>query len=238
MPKHIDDFIKERCQRIAYENPGKTKWAIYQLVLKEFGDRKDGGESPSYKTISNWIDKYPPGDLPPDEPIDIWKNKWSNPDRFRTLLVLLDTARSVCRDHGVENFEGLTDRVASWACKLRPFFDLESRLDCLVLLDFARMFAQEERFAKAMNKPMSSDGDVSRHLMAWHWRDGEPELSHKILDRERETTGLIPLWTQGEENIAWSLSCDFNFSNSNFSNSGRRYRNVSTTSEVANHGNS
>ena len=238
MPKHIDDFIRERTQRIWYANKKKTKWAIYQLVLKEFGDRKDGGESPSDKTISNWIDTYPPGDLPPDEPIDIWKTKWSNPDRFRTLLVLLDTARSVCRDHGVEDFEGLTDRVASWACKLRPFFDLESRLDCLVLLDFARMFAQEERFAKAMNKPMSSDGDVSRHLMAWHWRNGEPELSHKILDRERETAGLIPCWTQGEESIAWSLSLDFKFSNFTFSHSGRRYRKVSTTSEVANHGSS
>jgi len=226
MPKQIDEFIKERTQRIWYENRKKSKTAIHQLVLKEFGDPKDGGESPSYRTISNWIDKYPPGDLPPDEPIDIWEKKWSDPDSFRTLLVLIDTARSVCREYGVKYFEGLTDRDGTWACRLRPFFDLESRLDCLVLLDFARMFAQEERFAKAMKNPMNSDSDVSRHLMAWHWRNGEPELSNKILERERETKGLIPSWMQGEDNIAWSLSRDFEFGDM-----------ISMTWEGTNHGN-
>ena len=226
MPKQIDEFIKERVQRIWYENKKKNKWAIYQTVLKVFGDPKDGGESPSYKTISNWIDKYPPGDLPPDKPLDLWRNQWSgNPDRFRTLSVLLDTARSVCMDYNVEDFEGLTDREASWACKLRSFFNLENRLDCLVLLDFARGFARDERFAKAMEKPMNVDGALSRWLMAWHWRKGEPELSRKILKRERETIGAIPLWTQGEENIAWSLSLDFTLSNTIF-----------TIEEVTNHG--
>ena len=231
MPKQIDPYIKERVQRIWYENRKKSKTAIHQLVLKEFGDPKDGGESPSYRTISNWIDKYRPGDLPPDEPLDIWEKKWTDPDSFRTLLVLIDTARSACRENGVEYLEGLTEREAIWACRLRPFFDLEASFDCLALLEFAVIFAAGERFTKEMNRPRSSDGDDSRLLMAWHWKDGEPKLSHKILETEREARWLIPFWEQGEENMAWSLSRHFDFRNKISRNQ------ISMTREYTNRGN-
>ena len=143
MPNQIDGYVKERIKGIWQENPKATSRRIYQLAREHpLMERDDFKE----RTINNWVRVWKSELVPlePDRMLEPWSEDWGHEaERIKTLLVLHDVARSVCLEFGITPIGGLTEGVSHWACKLRAFFDLSIRLDCLMLLYFAYSFNRE-----------------------------------------------------------------------------------------------
>lgn len=113
----------------------------------------------------------------PDPVIEPWTERWRNPAELETLFVLHYTAQSVgpvvdtfyepCPD-----FKGLTDRQATWACRLRNLFNLSSRRDVLMLLWFSIHYSDLERITLSLGYESDDiyTGDLDRCLMEWTGR--------------------------------------------------------------------
>ena len=199
MPKKVWDEYEDRCRRLWFAAHGADpEWSIediYDKVLfEEFEGRVhrfsiDPVKSwPEKQRVSlSWFTKrirgtWPKDELLPDEIIRPWDESWGNdPVRIRTLSVLSDVARDVCKRKESEypglEFLGFTDRVCNWACKLSAFFDLTLRHECLVLIHFGHTFAEDERYAKAMQTNLPLDSGSPFMLMRWHHRNQEPEVT-------------------------------------------------------------
>ena len=179
----IDTDVNAACSRIWYDNKGtKNKKQVHDLILKTAEDEVWEDHPPEYSTFLRWIKKWPKDELPPDKIIRPWDESWGNdPVRIRTLSVLSDVARDVCKQKESEypglEFLGFTDRVCNWACKLSAFFDLTLRHECLVLIHFGHTFAEDERYAKVMKTTLPLDSGSPFMLMRWHQRNQEPEVT-------------------------------------------------------------
>lgn len=199
MPKKVWDEYEDRCRRLWFAahgaDPERSIEDIYDKVLfEEFEGRVhefriDPRKSwPEKQRVSlSWFtkrirDTWPKGELSPDKIIRPWDESWGNdPVRIRTLSVLSDVARDVCKRKESEypglEFQGFTDRVCNWACKLSAFFDLTLRHECLVLIHFGHTFAEDERYAKVMKTTLPLDSGSPFMLMRWHHRNQEPEVT-------------------------------------------------------------
>ena len=201
MPKKVLDKYENRCQRLWFDAHGADpEWSIegiYNEVLSEefegrvhrFTDDSGPGDPwPEKQRVSlSWFTKrirytWPKDELPSDKIIRPWDESWGNdPVRIRTLSVLSDVTKNVCKQKESEypglEFQGFTDRVCNWACKLSAFFDLAVRLECLVLIHFAHTFAADERYAEAMKTTLPLDSGGPFMLMRWHHRNQEPEVT-------------------------------------------------------------
>ena len=179
----IDIGINAACSRIWYENKGiKNKKQIHDLILITSVNEVWDDHPPEYTTFLRWILKWPKDELPPDKIIRPWDESWGNdPVRIRTLSVLSDVTRNVCKQKESEypglEFQGFTDRVCSWACKLSAFFELTLQYECKVLIHFAHTFAEDERYAKTMKTTLPLDSGGPFMLMRWHHRNQEPEVT-------------------------------------------------------------
>jgi hypothetical protein len=205
MPNSIDGVVYDHLKIIWQADPSQTSRAVYQAGRKH---PQIGRDRYSERTVNNLVRKWKSELVPlePDRMLEPWSEDWGHEaERIKTLLVLHDVARSVCLEFGITPIGGLTEGVSHWACKLRAFFDLSIRLDCLMLLYFAYSFNREHRFAKEMKEPFDLDTDVSKELMAWHWRDHESTLPDQSLEQE----DTAPLWMQEEEYVAWVVANDF-----------------------------
>jgi len=150
-----------------------------------------------------------------------WGSFWGDdPARIRILSVLSDLASEV-RGGTVKwliddrkrrkkpldyyslvelsDFQGFTESVCDWACKLSAFFDLESRNQSLLLIHFAYVFANEERNAKVFEEPMSIQSEASKMLMRWHKRYQQPDLTGKMFEQAQKDGEVHPLFPEKED---------------------------------------
>jgi len=160
-----------------------------------------------------------------------WGSYWGNePARIRILSVLFDLASEVRGERvewviatrnirkmpldsypfvDVSDFQGFPGSVCDWAYKLSDFFDLENRNQCLLLIHFAHVFANDERYAKAFDIPMSIQSAASKMLMRWHKRVQQPDLTTKMFEKEDWVS--IPLWEQDNwGNLEWLVGQELN----------------------------
>ena len=234
MPNQIDGFVEDHLKIIWQADPSATSRAVYKAARKH---PQIGRDRYSERTVNNLVRKWKSELVPlePDRMLEPWSEDWGHEaERIKTLLVLHDVARSVCLAFDITPIEGLTEGVSHWACKLRAFFDLSIRLDCLMLLYFAYSFNREHRFAKEMKEPFDLDTDVSKELMAWHWRDHESTLSDQSIEEE----GTAPLWMQEEEHVAWVVARDFSPTWGQYRFGDIGFRLNTAVQEEVDHGNS
>jgi len=223
MPKKIRDEYKDRCRRLWFDahgaDPERSIENIYHHVLfEEFEGRvhrfrADPGESwpekqrPSLSWFTKRIRDTWPQEAVAEQSVDkvamSWGSYWGNdPARVRILSVLSDLASEVLEGveeypfDGVPDFQGFTESVCDWAYKLSAFFDLENRHQCLLLINFAYIFSNDERYGKAFGVPMSIQSEASKMLMRWHKRHREPDLTAKTL--EKTTWNSTPFWDDDE----------------------------------------
>ena len=234
MPKKISDEREDRCRRLWFDahgaDPTRSMEDVYnQVLFEEFegrvhrfsidpGDPWPEKQRPSLSWFTKRIrDTWPKVVEPSEDKVVMpWGSYWGNdPARVRILSVLSDLASEVLEGvesypfDGVPDFQGFTESVCDWACKLSAFFDLENRNECLFLIHLAYVFANDERYAKAFDVPMSIQSEASKMLMRWHKRDQQPDLTAKMLEKENWVS--IPLWEQDNwGNLEWVVSQDLN----------------------------
>ena len=202
MPKKVWDEYEDRCRRLWFAahgaDPERSIEDIYDKVLFEECEgrvhrfRIDPGEPwPEKQRVSlSWFtkrirDTWPKVVEPSEDKVVMpWGSYWGNdPARVRILSVLSDLASEVLEGvesypfDGVPDFQGFTESVCDWACKLSAFFDLTLRHECLVLIHFGHTFAEDERYAKTMKTTLPLDSGSPFMLMRWHHRNQEPEVT-------------------------------------------------------------
>ena len=98
-----------------------------------------------------------------------WGERWrGKPDELETLFVLHYTAKSVAQSF----FDGITDRQADWACRLRGLFDLSQEWDVLLLLWFSIQYSELERNGEDLGYKGEEfyDENFDRYLLEWTGR--------------------------------------------------------------------
>ena len=107
--------------------------------------------------------------LGPDPVVQPWGERWrGRPDELETLFVLHYTAKSVAQSF----FDGITDRQADWACRLRGLFDLSQEWDALLLLWFSIQYSELERNGEDLGYKGEEfyDENFDRYLLEWTGR--------------------------------------------------------------------
>jgi len=101
--------------------------------------------------------------------IEPWSERWRNPVDLETLFVLHYTAQALTPFKPISVFKGLTERQATWACRLSNLFNLSSRRDILMLLWFSLQYSDLERDAESLGHDPNDiyTGDYDRSLMEW-----------------------------------------------------------------------
>ena len=193
MPLHIDKNISNWVDVCWSEHRSESALKIWQRAKEDWGE-----ECPSRRWVSDRVRalKSRVRELDPEPIARPWGEHWpTDADSVQVLLVLHDEADLLCSLNGVQGFEGITTRMADWACKIRNFFDCSVALDRLMLLQFSVWFAGQERWGLE-NSGQYSDRYDSTHtatsgLMAWYRRNsnvdsmGEKRWGHvfRIWDR-------------------------------------------------------
>ena len=154
--------------------------------------------------------------VPKETIVKPWDENWGDdPARIRILSVLFDLATEVAeyvpayyQPAELESqfqFYGFPISVCNWACKLSQFFELESQLECLVLLHFAYVFAADEQYATEFEETMSFEYEGFKMLMQWHKRNQEPLVTGDTsVEQDRV---LLPIWEQSNEgDMIWAVA--------------------------------
>ena len=155
-------------------------------------------------------------DVPKETIVKPWDENWGeDPARIRILSVLFELATEVAEYvrayyqpaelQSQFQFYGFPISVCNWACKLSQFFELESQLECLVLLHFAYVFAADEQYATEFEETMRFEYEGFKMLMQWHKRNQEPLVTGDTsVEQDRV---LLPIWGRSDkDDMIWAVA--------------------------------
>ena len=148
MPVYIDKEIADWVDVCWSEHRSESALKIWKRAKDDWGD-----SGPSKRWVSGRVRdlKARVRELDPEPIARPWGGYWpTDADSVEVLLTLHHEANLLCSSHGVRDFEGITVRMANWACKIRNFFDCSVALDRIMLLQFSIWFAGQERWGWAI----------------------------------------------------------------------------------------
>ena len=191
MPVYIDKEIADWVDVCWSEHRSESALKIWKRAKDDWGD-----SGPSKRWVSGRVRdlKARVRELDPEPIARPWGGYWpTDADSVEVLLTLHHEANLLCSSHGVRDFEGITVRMANWACKIRNFFDCSVALDRIMLLQFSIWFAGQERWAVEQYgqaaDPHTSTHTATSGLMAWHERDSSSQFTS-----EKRWGHVFPLW--------------------------------------------
>ena len=180
------------------DNREESALQIHKLAEKELES-----DVPSRRWVSDRVKelKATARGLGPEPIASPWGKQWpKDAASVEALFVLHHEAMSLCESVGMRNFQGLTTRMAKWACKIRNFFDLSVRFDRLIFLQFTVWFAGQERWGEERDgddvDPYISTLTASLGLMAWDTRDSETSQS-----KQKRWGHVFRIWEWEEDEV-------------------------------------
>ena len=208
MPLYIDKEISEWIDVCWSEHRSESALKIWQRAKDEWG-----GGGPSRRWVSSRVRdlKSRVRELDTDPVALPWGEHWpTDADSVEALLILHHEADQLCSSHGVRDFEGVTVRMARWACKIRNFFDCSEAQDRLMLLQFSVWFAGQERWGVEQYGQgfdlNASTRTASLGLVAWYKRDSERE--HTGEQRWGHVFRIWDMWAVDEAAVR-QIVCDY-----------------------------
>jgi hypothetical protein len=181
-------------------------WKLIGAAAK----KAEWDRSPSENTVLSWIREWDRKvrDVPGDEMVLPWDDNWqADPQNVVALTLMSDVVREIVeisaeilKEKGREPGQyvnGFPKSVCDWAGKIRGFFDLELRHDCLALVYFAYLFGNLERYSLAMGKPIAEVSKAANQLLVrWYRTKRNPDLA----PNKGEVAGFAFLWDQQDHN--------------------------------------
>jgi len=208
MPLYIDKEIAHWVDVCWSEHRLESALKIWQRAKDDWGD-----QGPSKRWVSSRVKglKSRVKELDPEPIARPWGAYWpTDADSVEALLTLHHEADLLCSSSGVRDFEGVTARMANWACKIRNFFDCSAPLDRLMLLQFSIWFAGQEKWGVEQYgqdaDPYASTHTATLGLMAWRKRDSSLELTGE--KRWGHVFRLWDMWAEDEATVR-QIVCDY-----------------------------
>ena len=190
MPRpSLPDEDIEALEGILRSNPKLSNREVREQYVIDHGEE----EAPAERTISKYLRPLRQKlrnsrDEAPVKPWDQWR---ADPDEIRTFFAVHQVATNICAKYEIDDFTALTARQNNWVKKLRPFFNLSDYFETAWLLDFATIFANDEKFAGDMGRRFTPRIAATNLLEKWQWRSDEwPQANQR--------TGPAP-WDVGED---------------------------------------
>ena len=217
MANLIDPLDKKQAEGIWFHarkmTDGRTTNAreVWKLIVAA-AEKAEWKKIPVENTVLSWIRGWDQkvGDVPGDKMVLPWDDNWqADPQNVVALTLMSDVVREIVeisseilreksREPG-QYINGFPKSVCDWAGKIRGFFDLELRHDCLALVYFAYLFGTLERYSLAMGEPIAEVSKAANQLLVrWYRTKRNPDLA----PNKGTVANFAFLWDQRDQNDA------------------------------------
>jgi hypothetical protein len=212
MANLFDQNDKQEAKAIWYLSRYKSVRQIHKLICdKATQSRWD--RVPSYNTVKDWINRdWKPNlrEVPGAELVLPWGDYWNgNPQSVVALTLMSEIVRElwssteqIARDEerrlSVAWTGGFPKIVCEWVGRIKEFFDLDDRRECLALIYFAYLFGNLDRYSQSTNDHISEVTKAANRLLVhWYRTKREPEQA----PISGTAAHFSFLWEQSEESI-------------------------------------